>query len=61
MMVIDLKYMPEDLVNIKPLLPSLARKFVASRYEQASKHVFQPIALRNQNVFLWPPVYVTIT
>ena len=35
-----LKNIPEDLDNIKPLLPSLATKCVASKYEQAPKHVF---------------------
>ena len=41
---IVLKYSPEDLDDIKPLLPSFASKYVASRYEQAPEHVFQPLA-----------------
>ena len=46
MKVLDLKYTPGDLDDIKPLLPSLASRYVASRYEQAPEHVFQPLAFR---------------
>ena len=59
MKVIDSKYIPEDVDDIKPLLPSLASNVVASRYEQAPKDVFQPLAFGNKNVLYWPPVYAT--
>ena len=42
---------PEDLDNIKLLLLSLASRYVASRYEQAPEHVFQPLSVGNKNVF----------
>ena len=58
MKVIDLKYIPEDLDDIKPVLPSIANKCVASRYEQAPKYVFQPLAFGNKNILFWPPVYI---
>ena len=60
MNVIDLKYIPEDLDDIKPLLPSLASKCVPSRYEQTSSNVFQLFAFGNINILCWPPVNVTI-
>ena len=41
-------YIPEDLDNIKPLLPSLASKCVASKYVQYPKNVFQPLAFGPQ-------------
>ena len=50
MKVIVLKYTPEDLNDIKPLLPSLIT-YVASRDEQAPENVFQPLAFGNKNVF----------
>ena len=50
-----LKYTPEDWDNIKPLLPGLASRYVASRYEQAPEHVFQPLAFGNKNVFYLSP------
>ena len=59
MKIIVLKYTPEDFDNIKPLLPSLASKYVALRYEQAPEHVFQPLAFGNKNIFCLPPVHVT--
>ena len=55
MKVIDLKYIPEDLDDIKPLLPSLASKCVASRYEQAPKRVFQPLAFGNKKRIILAP------
>ena len=48
MKVIVLKYTPEVLDDIKPLLPSLASRYVASRYEQAPEHVFQPLDFGNK-------------
>ena len=54
MKIIDFKYITEDLDNIKPILPSIASKYVASRYEQALKHVFQPLAFGNKDVFCGP-------
>ena len=55
---IVLKYTPEDLDDIKPILPSLASKYVASRYEQAPEHVFQPLAFGYKNVFYLPSVHI---
>ena len=54
MKVIVLKYTPEDFDNIKPLLPSLAISYVATRYEQALEYVFQPLALGKPNIFIGP-------
>ena len=55
-----IKYTPEVLDDIKPLLPSLASRYVASRYEQAPEPVFQPLAFGNKkNIFYLPPVHVT--
>ena len=45
---------PEDLDDIKPLLSSLASRYVASWYEQAPEHVFQPFTFGNKNVFICP-------
>ena len=59
MKVIVLKYTPEDLNDIKPIFPSLASTYVASRYEQAPEYVFQPLSVDNKNVFYLPPVHVT--
>ena len=59
MKVIAFKYTPEDLDDIKPLLPGLTRRYVASSYEQASDHVFQPLAFGSKNIFNLPPVQVT--
>ena len=55
---IDLKYIPEDLDNIKPLLPSLLSKGDALRYEQVPNHEFQPFAFDEKDVLFWPPVYI---
>ena len=59
MNVIVLKYTPQILDDIKLLLPSLASRYVALRYEQAPDHVFVPLAFGNKNVFYLPPVHVT--
>ena len=48
MKLIDPIYIPKDLDNIKLLLPRLGCKYVASRYDQSSKHVFQPFAFGNK-------------
>ena len=58
--VFKLKYIPEDLDDIQYLLTSHAGKCVASRYEQALKVVFQPLAFGNKNVLFWPPVILVI-
>ena len=47
MKVIVLKYIMKYLDDIAPLSPSLASKCVASRCEQAPKHVFQSLAFSN--------------
>ena len=59
MKVTVLKYTAEDFDNIKPLLPSLASRYVATRYEQAPEDVFQPLALGKKKIFYWPPVHIT--
>ena len=59
MKVIVLKYTHEDLDDIKPVLPSVVSRYVASRYEQAPKHVFQLLSVGNKNVFYLSPVHVT--
>ena len=56
MNVIVLKYTPEDLDDIKPFLPSLASRYVASRYEQAPEYMFQPLAFGNTKPIYLPPV-----
>ena len=60
MKVIVLKYTLEDFDDIKPLLPSLTSRYVASRYEQAPEDVFKPLAFGNKNIFYLPAVHVTI-
>ena len=55
MKVIVLKYTPEVLDDIESLLPSLASRYVALRYEQAPEHVFQPIACGNKKHMLFSP------
>ena len=55
--VIVLKYIPEDLVDIKPLLHSFASKCVASRYEQAPKYMFQPLDFGNKKPYYIEPQY----
>ena len=54
MKVIVLKCIPEVLDNVKQLLPSLASRYVAWRYEQAQEHVFQPLAFGNKTYFICP-------
>ena len=53
--VLALRYTPEDLNNIKPLLPSLASINVASRYEQAPAHVVSSLHLTIKKKKLFPP------
>ena len=59
MKIVVLKYIPEDLDNIMPLLPSLASRCVALGYQQAPEHVFQPLAFGDKNIFYLPQAHVT--
>ena len=45
MKLMDLIYIPEDLDEIKLLLPSLWSKCVASRYDQAQNMCFNPLII----------------
>ena len=58
MNAIVLKYTPEDLDDIKPLLPGVASRYVASRYMQAQKHLFQPLAFGNKKYILFTPKHL---
>ena len=59
MNVIFLKLTPENLDDIKPLKPSLKSRYVASRYDQAPEHAFQPVAFGNKNLLYLPQVHIT--
>ena len=48
------KNTPGDLYYVKPLLPSLASRYVAPKYEQAPEHVFQTLDFGNKKVNFAP-------
>ena len=45
---------PEDLDEIKLLLPSLGSKRMASSYDKAQKHVFPTLAFGNKTYLIGP-------